>query len=344
VSSEDTDRDVLLPRETAVLFGHDEAERTLLESYKTGRIPHAWLIGGPPGIGKATLAYRLARFVLANPDPRQPSVQKATSLALPPDNPVARHIAAQAQADFLVMERVINEKTDKLYTEIRVEDVRRSIPFFGSTAGEGGWRIAIVDSVDDLNAAGANTLLKVLEEPPARALLLLVNNAPGRELPTLRSRCRRLLLRPLDAADVARAVAAATGRNAGDADIAEVSAAAEGSVARAIGLLDGPALALRQRVLDLFGQLPDPDPRALHALGDALGGSEPQTLAAFMDMVNAWLSERVAGDRLPARQAARTAEVWDKVNRAARDVETYNLERKPLVFAVFGLLAQAARA
>jgi DNA polymerase-3 subunit delta' len=344
VSVEDSDRDVLLPRETAVLFGHDEAERALLESYKTGRIPHAWLISGPPGIGKATLAYRLARFVFAYSDPRLPAVQKATSLALPPDHPVARRVAVQAQGDLLVLERVINEKTDKLFTEIRVEDVRRSIPFFGSTAGEGGWRVAIVDSVDDLNAAGANTLLKVLEEPPPRALLLLVNNAPGQELPTLRSRCRRLLLRPLTAADVARALAAASGRNADDPEVVEASAAAEGSVARAIGLLDGPALALRQRVLDLFGQLPDPDPRALHALGDALGGNEPQTLAAFMDMVNAWLSARVAGDRLPARQAARTAEVWDKVNRAARDVETYNLERKPLVFAVFGLLAEAARA
>jgi len=344
MSGDDIEKDMLLPRETTVLFGHEEAERALLESYKTGRIPHAWLIGGPPGIGKATLAYRLARFVLSYPDPRHPSVQKATSLAVAADNPAARRIAGQAQGDLLVLERVINEKTGKLFTEIRVDDVRRSIPFFGSTAGEGGWRVAIVDCVDDLNAAGANTLLKVLEEPPTRALLLLVNNAPGRELPTLRSRCRRLLLRPLVAADVASAVAAATGRNVEDTEVAQASAAAEGSVARAIGLLDGPALALRQRVLDLFGQLPDPDPRALHALGDALGGNEPQILAAFMDMVNAWLSERVAGERLPARQAARTAEVWDKVNRAAHDVEIYNLERKPLVFAVFGLLAEAARA
>ena len=118
--------------------------------------------------------------------------------------------------------------------------------------------------------------------------------------------------------------------------------AADGSVARALGLLDGPALALRQRVLDLFAQLPDPDPRALHALGDALGGSEPQTLATFMDMVNGWLSARLT-DARPKPQMARTAEVWEKVNRAAREVETYNLERKPLVFAVFGLLAEAAR-
>jgi DNA polymerase-3 subunit delta' len=345
MSDDDTDdRDVLLPRETSVLFGHVEAERALLESYQSGRIPHAWLIGGPPGIGKATLAYRLARFVLAHPDPKSPAVRKAKSLALDPDNPVARRVAAQAQGDLLVLERVINEQTGKLYTVIRVDDVRRSVPFFGSTAGEGGWRIAIVDSVDDLQREGANALLKVLEEPPPRTLLLLISHAPGRELPTIRSRCRRLLLRPLSAEDVTRAVAASAGRDAGDTNVTEASAAAGGSVGRALRFLDGPALALRQRVLDLFAQLPNPDPRALHALGDALGGNEPQTLAAFMDLVNGWLSSRLdtGTDQVP--RMARVAQTWDKVNRAARDVETYNLERKPLVFAVFGLLAEATRA
>ncbi len=343
MSSDEAESDVRHPRETDALFGHGEAERALLDAYKGGRIPHAWLIGGPPGIGKATLAYRLARFVLAHPDPRLPAVQNADSLAIDPGHPVARRIALEAHSDFLGIERVINEMTGKLFTEIRVEDVRRSVAFFGSTAGEGGWRISIVDSVDELNAAGANTLLKVLEEPPARALLLLVNNAPGRELPTIRSRCRRLLLRPLSPDEVARAVAAATGRNADDTEVKDAAAAAEGSAARAIGLLDGSALSLRQRVLELFAQLPDPDPRALHALGDALGGSEPKTLATFMDLVNGWLSAQVT-DARPARRLARTAEVWEKVNRAARDVETYNLERKPLVFAVFGLLSETARA
>ena len=340
MSDDETEIDVLRPRETAVLFGHSDAEAALLDAYKGGRIPHAWLIGGPPGIGKATLAYRLARFVLAHPDPNTPAVHKTTSLAVDPENPVARRIAAQAQGDLLVLERVINEQTGKLYTVIRVDDVRRSVSFFGSTAGEGGWRIAIVDAVDELQREGANALLKVLEEPPARTLLLLVSHAQGRELPTIRSRCRRLLLRPLDAADVTRAVAAATGRGADDADVKQAASAADGSVARALGLLDGPALALRQRVLDLFAQLPDPDPRALHALG----GSEPQTLHAFMDMVNGWLSAQLGGDAGKVRHMARTAEVWEKVNRAAREVETYNLERKPLVFAVFGLLAEAARA
>ncbi len=242
-----------------------------------------------------------------------------------------------------MLERTVNEQTGKLYTVIRVDDVRRSVSFFGSTAGEGGWRIAIVDAVDDLQREGANALLKVLEEPPQRTLLLLISHSPGRELPTIRSRCRRLLLRPLVTEDVISAMTAATGRSPGDAELTQAAEAAEGSVGRALRFLDGPALALRQRVLDLFAQLPNPDPRALHALGDALSGSEPQTLAAFMDLVNGWLSGRLDPVRRSDAAMAKAAQTWETVNRAARDVATYNLERKPLVFAVFGSLAEAAR-
>jgi DNA polymerase-3 subunit delta' len=346
VSDDDTGRDenaAKLPRETTVLFGHEDAERALLESYKSGRTAHAWLIGGPPGIGKATLAYRLARFVLAHPDPRASEVQNATSLGVDPEHPVARRMAAQAQGDLLVLERSLNEQTGKLYTVIRVDDVRRTVSFFGSTAGEGGWRIAIVDAVDDLQREGANALLKVLEEPPQRSLLLLISHAPGRELPTIRSRCRRLLLRPLDITDVARALTAATGLDADEPEVRQAAVAAEGSVGRALGLLDGAAIVLRQRMQDLFAQLPDLDPRALHALGEAIGGTDPRTLEAFMDMVNGWLSARLGEGVQHKAQMARVAETWAKVNRAARDVETYNLERKPLVFTVFGALAEAAR-
>jgi len=344
VTSDDSDeRNAKLPRETTALFGHDEAERALLEAYKGGRIPHAWLIGGPPGIGKATLAFRLARFVMAHPDPRAAETQSADSLAIDPESPVARRIAAQAQGDLLVLERSINEQTGKLYTVIRVDDVRRTASFFGSTAGEGGWRIAIVDAVDDLQREGANALLKVLEEPPKRSLLLLISHAPGRELPTIRSRCRRLLLRPLETEDVGRALAAATGRDPSEADVRRAAEASEGSVGRALGLLDASALALRQRVLELFAQLPNPDPRALHALGEAISGSDPRTLEAFMDLVNGWLSAQLAETSRGRAQMARVAETWEKVNRAAREAEIYNLERKPLVFSVFGALAEAAR-
>ena len=125
----------------------------------------------------------------------------------------------------------------------------------------------------------------------------------------------------------------------------KLAGAAEGSVGRALGLLDAPTLALRQRVLELFAQLPEPDPRALHALGEAIGGSDPKTPEAFMDLVNGWLWTRLAAASSQGKvQMARVAETWERVNRAAREVETYNLERKPLVFSVFGALAEAARA
>lgn len=339
----DGEQHILLPRESEALFGHGEAEQALLASYKSGRVPHAWLIGGSPGIGKATLAYRFARFVLAHPDPAAFEVQNATSLALNPENPVARRVAAQAQGDLLALERVVNEQTDKLYTVIRVDEVRRTVSFFGSTAGEGGWRVAIVDAVDDLQREGANALLKVLEDPPKRAILLLISHAPGRELPTIRSRCRRLLLRPLSEKDVARALAVATGRTPEDPVVQEAAHAADGSVGRALSLLDEGARALRQRVLDLIAQLPEPDPRALHALGDALGGTDPRPLATFMDLVNGWLWARLNGGEGPLHQMARLAETWEQVNRVAREAEAYNLERKPLVFAVFGALAEVAR-
>ena len=330
------------PRATTVMFGHAAAELALLDAYRSGELPHAFLICGPRGIGKATLAYRLARFVLAHPDPAAREVRTATSLAVDAKHPVARRMAAQAQPDLLVIERTLNDK-GVLAKQIAVEEVRKTVAFFGSTAGEGGWRIAIVDAVDDLNRSGANALLKVLEEPPQRALLLLVSHSAARAPATLRSRCRILNLRPLDDAEVAAALAAATDCAADDPDIVAAAAAAEGSVARAFAFLDQDAMALRRQALELLERLPALDGTALHALGDALAGSDPAPLAAFLDTVNAWLARRLSreGNALP--RMARLADAAQHINAAARDAEIYNLERKPLVFSVFGLLAEATR-
>jgi DNA polymerase-3 subunit delta' len=243
----------------------------------------------------------------------------------------------------LVLQRTINEKTGKLHQDIAVDDIRRSVPFFGSTAGEGGWRIAIVDSVEELNVSGENALLKVLEEPPPRSLLFLISNAPGRVLPTIRSRCRVLLLRPLAGRDIAQAVAAATGRAAEGPEVLEAIGAANGSVGRALDLLDGTALALRKKTTELLSQLPRPDPQAMHALGDALGYSDAAPLAAFIDIVNEWLSQQLDNEAFDKARLARVAQTWERINLTARDAEEYNLDRKPLVFTVFDLLAEAAR-
>ncbi len=330
------------PRATARLFGHAAAEAALLAAYRGGRVPHAFLILGPKGIGKATLAYRFARFVLAHPDPASADVAAATSLGVDAGHPVARRVAAQAQGDLLVLERTLNDK-GALRQQIAVDDVRRTVSFFGSTAGEGGWRIGIVDAVDELNRSSANALLKVLEEPPQRALLLLVCHSAARVSATLRSRCRVVTLRPLAEAEVAAAAAAATGTAVDDAQVLAAAAAADGSVERALTLLDEDALALRRQALDLLNGLPKLDPNALHALGDALAGTDPAPLLTFVDTVNAWLSERLhrAGGELG--RVARLAEASERINASADDVQIYNLERKPLVFSVFGLLAEATR-
>lgn len=333
------------PRLTDKLFGHAGIEAALLAAYRSGRVPHAFMLVGQKGIGKATLAYRMARFVLAHPDPAAPEVGDAISLAVEPGHPAARRIAAQAHGDLLVLERTLNDK-GVLRQQIAVDDVRRTVSFFGATAGEGGWRVAIVDAVDELNRAGANALLKVLEEPPQRALLLLVCHSASRVLPTLRSRCNVLSMRPLAQSDVARALANAVGSSADDPQVAAAAVAADGSVARALALLDEDALALRQRTLEALDRLPSLNTNTLHALGDTLAGVDPRSLAAFVDTVNNWLShwlDRKAGSAGALPQLAQLAEASERINAAARDAETYNLERKPLVFSVFGLLAEATR-
>jgi DNA polymerase III subunit delta' len=332
--------DVPLPRETTVLFGHDGAEREFLGVYRSGRVPHAWLIGGEPGIGKATLAYRIARFVLAHPDPSRASA--ADTLALDPAHRTVRRVAVNAHPDLLALERTPGD-SGKMRTVITVEQVRRLATFFGSTAGEAGWRVSIVDSADELKyPEGSNALLKMLEEPPPRSLFLLVSHAPGRLLPTIRSRCRRLTLRPLGQGDVARAASTALGADAGDPAIAAAAAAARGSVSRAIALAGGPMLALREKVAALLSALPSTDPRALHALGDELD-RERGLLDVFVGAVRDWLSGRLDTEVGNVTRLARTADLWERLNRSARDVEVYNLERKPFVFAIFGLLAEASR-
>src|SRR3981189_3568181 len=334
------------PRETSTLAGHREAEAALLNAYRSGRIPHAWLIGGAQGIGKATLAYRMARFVLAHRNPLASDVQRAETLWVDPSDPVARHVAAGAHGGLLTLERTLNDK-GVMRTVITVDETRETISFFGSTAAVEGWRVCTVDTVDELNPNAANALLKILEEPPKQSLFLLVSHAPARALPTILSRCRKLPLRPLSTEDVIRAAARASDRPIDDPALTEAAAASEGSVARALTLLGGDALKLQQRTAALLATLPRVDPRELHALGDAMGISDRVALAAFIDGIDRWISERLRADDANANanlpRLARLAEVWEKINRAARDTAEYNLERKPLVFSVFGLLAEATR-
>src|SRR5271165_3045369 len=172
------------PRANPLLLGHEAAEATLAAALHSGRLHHAWLLTGPAGIGKATLAFRFARRLLAG--------HGGEGLQLDSTHPVFRRVAVGAHADLLTVERAFDPKRKRQRTEIVVDDVRRIGGFLHLTPAEGGWRVVVVDGADELNRNAANALLKVLEEPPPRALLLLTAAAPGRLPATIRSRTRRL--------------------------------------------------------------------------------------------------------------------------------------------------------
>src|SRR5436190_2826182 len=222
------------PRRRTDLRGHQSAEETLLRQLASRRMHHAWLFAGLRGIGKATLAYRLARFLLAFPDPEAAAERR--SLYVPGEAPVAHRIAARAHADLITLERSYDAKAERLKSEIVVDDVRKASGFFARTAGEGGWRICIVDAAEDLNTESANALLKILEEPPAHSLFILVSHQAGRLLPTIRSRSLRLDLSALTEADTI-AVVATMAEQISD-EIERAARLSKGSTGRALELLN----------------------------------------------------------------------------------------------------------
>lgn len=328
------------PREQARLFGHAAVEADLLGDWRAGRLPHALLIGGPEGIGKATLAYRLARVVLAGgPE------AGAHDLSLPPAHPVFRQVASMSHPDLLVLRRAPEAGEEKIPTVIPADMVRRVRSFFGATAAAGGWRVCIVDAVDELNAFGANALLKTLEEPPPRALFLLVTHAPGRVLPTIRSRTRLLRLRPPGEGDVLAALDHLSGEVEG-LDAATLPAAAQasgGSVRRALVLARGEGMEVRLATLRALEQLPRPRPEDLHALGARLQGDRADGLDLFVEAVSDYVATQATREETPRHRLVRLGEVWEKVRRNAAEADVFNLDRKALVFRIFADLAEAVR-
>lgn len=235
------------PRDTPQLIGQDQAETGFLEAFNTGRLHHGWLITGPRGTGKATLAYRIARFLLTTGNETADSglfgaPPPPTTLDVDPSHPVVHRMAAGAEPGLCVLKRPYDEKTKKLKSQITVEEVRRLHGFFGLSSADGGRRVVIVDTADEMNVNAANAILKLLEEPPARTTLLLISHQPTRLLPTIRSRCRELRLSPLSETDMSAALEQALPDL--DVDRAALAALTSGSVGEAIRLsmLGGPAI------------------------------------------------------------------------------------------------------
>lgn len=336
------------PRAATALIGHADNERDLLDAYRSGRLPHAIILGGPAGIGKATLAWRLARFLLANPIPETLAVREAADLAVPPGSKVAAQVVSLSHPDLGLLRRELNEKTKRFYTEIRADDVRRVIGLFQRAAGAGGYRICIVDSAEDLNRSSANALLKLIEEPPPKSLFLLVAHRPGLVPPTIRSRCRLIRLRSLDGGDVAEIVGTLgpPWSDASEAEIAAAAAEARGSVHDAMRRLGHRGVELDAMVGRLLDRLPEIDWRDVHKLADQIAGRDrEQAYDAAMTSIYDWLAAVVrSGTPVAPRRLAPYAEVWEKVAANARETDALNLDKRPLILSIFSDLAAAVRA
>ncbi len=326
------------PRETFALLGQQDALGRAARALRSGRVPGAWLITGPPGVGKASLAYRIARYLLAY----GASDAGAEDLSVAQDNVHARQVMAQSHPGLLVLKRAINPKTGKLMTVLSVEEIRRLADFFGLTSGAGGWRVAIVDTADDMNDNAANALLKMLEEPPANAMLMLLSNTPGRLLPTIRSRCQRLELRPLESATLEQALA----QFLSEISVAERASLARlsgGSIGAALMLATGDGAALAQEADHLIDTARDPDILALLSLGEKLFRIR-DGLEQFGDFLSASLSARI---RAKAHSGAPGLERW--VAQLGRIEQTFarasglHLEPRQMVLTTARDLSRTAR-
>lgn len=339
------------PREQFELFGHAQAERDLLHIFRLGRLPHAILIGGPAGIGKATLAWRLARFLLANPYPTTESCRAASGLFVDPDHAVSRQIAALAHPDLFLLRRGWNEKAKKLYTEIRVDDIRHAARMFQQAPGQGGYRVCILDRAEDLNPSGANALLKLIEEPPPRSLFLIIAVNPSRLLPTIRSRCHKISLRPLSVTDIGRIIGSlgSPWSEAGEEDMRAASARAGGSIQTALHLLSDRGLELDARLCSLLQRLPHVDWREVYGLADGLVQAEDSSdydlmLAAIFHWLDASVHRcAMSGESTNVGKLAGFARAWERLAGAVRETDEYNLDRRLLILSAFADLAAAAQ-
>ena len=346
------------------LVGHEAAEKTMLAAQQSGRLHHAWLLTGPRGIGKATLAWRFARFLLSDAQQGGLFGGGPESLDVAADAPGRALVDARSHPDLFHLRRSLNQDTGRIRAEISVDDVRELGDFMHMTPAMGEWRVAIVDSADEMNRNSANAVLKVLEEPPPKAVLLIVAHAPGRLLPTIRSRCRRLALHPLPEDDVVRLLGDYAPDTATEEQVA-LARLAEGSIGRALELARAGSLALYRDMVDVLATLPDLDMPRLHGFAERFAKRGEEANADWRSLnylLDGWLKglarhAALGGEEasvvpqerglhaklLAAARLDRWMEAWEKIAHLMSRADAVNLDRKQTVLGSFLVLQSAMR-
>jgi DNA polymerase-3 subunit delta' len=333
--------DIPEPAENPHLFGHAQHAAQIAAAYRTGKLHHALLLAGPKGIGKATFAFHLAHHLLSHPR----AADAPESFGRPdPESAVARQVASGAHPAVLHLTRPYDDKTKKFKSAITVDEIRRVGRFLSLRAHDDSYRVVIVDPADEMNRNAANALLKSLEEPPARAIFLLISHAPGTLLPTIRSRCQLLRFAPLSEAEIG-SVLGSFGSGLPDAPDARRALVerAGGSARQAILLAEHGGFDVTEAA-DQFIATARRDPLDAYKLADAVTGRDR---TVTFDILNEHLLDRIAREageaasRGEERRAARLADLWDEANATIRDTDTYNLDRRQHVVGLLNRIGEA---
>ena len=354
------------PWRSSRLVGHDAAEQVLLSAQQSGRLHHAWLLAGPRGIGKATLAWRFARFLLCL-DENQGGLfgsRAPEGLDVASDAPGRSLVDARSHPDLFHLRRTLHPDTGRMRSEISVEDVRELGQFMHMTPAMSQWRVAIVDSADEMNRSSANAILKILEEPPRKAVLLIVTHAPGRLLPTIRSRCRKLVMHPLSD-EVVAGLLAEFAPDAKAEERADLSRLAGGSIGRALELANAGSLSLYREMVEVLATLPQLDTPRLHNFSERFARRGEEANADWRSLnylLDGWLKglalsfaktggataivplEQGLHTRLLAAASLdRWIDAWEKVAHLLSRADAVNLDRKQTVLVSFLALQSAMR-
>jgi DNA polymerase-3 subunit delta' len=355
------DEGILPSKDNPSLIGHADAEASFLDAVEKKRVAGSWLITGPKGIGKANLAYRVARYLLANDLNHDGGLfggeAMPTSLQMEIDHPIFHRMIQGSLGDMLVVQP--NHAEGK--REISVDQVRKVSKFLSQTPSESSWRIVIVDSADEMNRNAANALLKVLEEPPHHTVMLLISHSPGRLLPTIRSRCRNVSLRPLKEKQVHDVLQSMNHGVLDDFKRAEfASYLADGAPGFAAELYSGSGFEYYQQIVNIFGSLPKIDVGAVHKLGDKLAGKEKHDDWRIATYLLSWLiakvvrqaatgelipefadGEKNVRDQLLARYSVdELTKLWEKVGQTVAQTDGLNMDKKLAVQQMFGAFAK----